>query len=123
MECYVIFCSGAEDNKGYLWDRLYRCCLQTFAHNDVVNCVAFNPVDEETLVTVSDDNTIKVWRSRHQMRLTKESDRVGSKSFLCSTDDNTVESCMSRDDDATESCVSRNDNAAESCVSNYDLCC
>ena len=60
--------SGAEDHYGYLWDRHYHVRLSTFEHKDVVNCVAFNPHDPETLVSVSDDNTIKVWRSRRRNR-------------------------------------------------------
>ena len=60
--------SGAEDQRGYLWDRHYGCYLRTFPHNDVVNSVAFNPKDQEMLVTVSDDFSIKVWRSRRWLR-------------------------------------------------------
>lgn len=33
-----------------------------------MNCVAFNPKDSEMLVTVSDDCTVKVWRSKHCTR-------------------------------------------------------
>ncbi|XP_021340854.1 F-box/WD repeat-containing protein 5-like [Mizuhopecten yessoensis] len=71
-ECFFIFldvckdyvASGAEDRHGYIWDRHYGVCLARFPHTDVVNSVAFNPRDTETLVTVSDDCSIKVWRSR-----------------------------------------------------------
>ena len=41
--------------------------LAKFRHADIVNSVAFNPQDAEMLVTVSDDHSIKIWRSRHQM--------------------------------------------------------
>ena len=30
--------------------------------------MAFHPKDSETLITVSDDNTVKVWRSRNRCR-------------------------------------------------------
>ena len=58
-----IFFSGAEDKHGYLWDRHYGLCLKKYPHSDVVNSVAFNPMDPEVLVTVSDDFSIKIWRS------------------------------------------------------------
>ncbi|XP_023012344.1 F-box and WD repeat domain containing 5 [Leptinotarsa decemlineata] len=75
-ECFFIFldvcneyvASGAEDKHGYLWDRHYGTCLIKFPHDDVVNSVAFNPKDSEMLVTTSDDNTIKIWRSRAKVQ-------------------------------------------------------
>ena len=44
----------------YLWDRYYGVCLAKYQHGDVVNSVAFNPRDNEMLVTTSDDYEIKV---------------------------------------------------------------
>ncbi|ROT80973.1 hypothetical protein C7M84_000294 [Penaeus vannamei] len=75
-ECFFIFldvshlyvASGAEDRHGYVWERHYGVCLSRLPHKDVVNAVAFNPRDPEMLVTVSDDNKIKVWRSRRRAR-------------------------------------------------------
>ncbi|KAL1124378.1 hypothetical protein AAG570_001007 [Ranatra chinensis] len=71
-ECFFIFldvsheyvASGAEDKHGYLWDRHYGICLAKLPHSDVVNSVAFNPVDPGMLITTSDDYLVKIWRSR-----------------------------------------------------------
>lgn len=76
-ECFFIFldvseqfvASGAEDNSGYIWDRHYGNCLGKLPHNDIVNSVAFNPLDPEMLVTASDDFTLKIWRSKYKMNL------------------------------------------------------
>ncbi|XP_013405822.1 F-box/WD repeat-containing protein 5 [Lingula anatina] len=70
-DCFYIFldvcdkyvASGSEDKHAYLWDRNYYCKLAKLPHDNVVNCVAFNPVDREMLVTVSDDFKVRVWRS------------------------------------------------------------
>lgn len=67
----IIFSSGAEDKHGYIWDRHYGVCLSKFRHEDVVNCVAFSPSDSEILVTVSDDCTIKIWRSLNREKSMK----------------------------------------------------
>ncbi|KAL5004664.1 hypothetical protein ScPMuIL_018120 [Solemya velum] len=74
--------SGSEDAKGYLWDRYYAALLSTFEHGPgVVNAVGFNPHDQEYLVTVSDDGTIKIWRSRQAMnKLPKTNASVGLRS-------------------------------------------
>ncbi|CAG2221386.1 FBXW5 [Mytilus edulis] len=61
--------SGSEDAKGYLWDKHYCVNLATFEHSfGVVNAVGFNPANQEYLVTVSDDCTIKIWRSKALMK-------------------------------------------------------
>ncbi|XP_055644237.1 F-box/WD repeat-containing protein 5 isoform X2 [Toxorhynchites rutilus septentrionalis] len=75
-ECFFIFldvcdsyvASGAEDMHAYLWDRYYGVCLAKYQHGDVVNSVAFNPRDNEMLVTTSDDYEIKIWRSLSQAK-------------------------------------------------------
>lgn len=62
-------CSGAEDRHGYIWDRHYDICLAKLRHNDVVNSVAFSPVEQELLLTACADSTIKVWRSPCAVRV------------------------------------------------------
>ena len=64
----LFFFSGAENKQGFLWDRHYGICLQKYSHNDVVNAVAFNPKDPEMLVSVSDDWSIKIWRSLNRQK-------------------------------------------------------
>lgn len=66
--------SGAEDKQGYLWDRHYSICVRNFPHDDVVNSVAFNPTDPEVLVTVSDDWSIKIWRSLNRQKQVVDSE-------------------------------------------------
>ncbi|KAM9326462.1 F-box/WD repeat-containing protein 5 [Gastrophryne carolinensis] len=75
-ECFFIFldasndfvASGAEDHCAYIWDRHYNVCVARLAHEDVVNSVAFSPVNQELLLSASDDCTIKVWRSPRSLR-------------------------------------------------------
>ncbi|XP_063698367.1 F-box/WD repeat-containing protein 5 [Culicoides brevitarsis] len=70
-DCFFIFldvcddyvASGAEDMHAYVWERYYGVWLAKYNHSDVVNSVAFNPRDNEMLVTTSDDYEIKIWRS------------------------------------------------------------
>ncbi|XP_075239253.1 uncharacterized protein LOC142334813 [Convolutriloba macropyga] len=71
--CVHVCFSGAENKQSFIWDRHYRCLLGTLPHNDVVSAVAFNPVDQEMAVTCSDDHTVKVWRSRAQVRRIRRS--------------------------------------------------
>lgn len=65
---FFSYYSGAEDRHAYLWDRYYGVSLAKYQHTEVVNSVAFNPRDNETFVTTSDDYTIKVWRSLAQAK-------------------------------------------------------
>ena len=58
----IFYFSGAEDKHGYVWDRHYGVCLARLPHTDVVNAVAFNPKDPEMLITVGDDQLIKVYQ-------------------------------------------------------------
>ncbi|XP_070197236.1 F-box/WD repeat-containing protein 5-like [Littorina saxatilis] len=60
--------SGSHDNQGYMWDRHYGVHVRCFPHSDAVNSCALNPRNSEMLVTASDDNTIRIWRSRRHMR-------------------------------------------------------
>ncbi|XP_032089533.1 F-box/WD repeat-containing protein 5 isoform X1 [Thamnophis elegans] len=70
--CLLLPCSGAEDRHGYIWDRHYDICLAKLQHDDVVNSVAFSPVEQELLLTACADNTIKVWRSPRTARVLQD---------------------------------------------------
>jgi len=64
----TLVCSGSEDCLAYIWDKKFGCLLGTNRHENVVNSVAFNPVDQQTLVTVGDDHKIKIWMSKQKVR-------------------------------------------------------
>ena len=55
-----------EENK--LTHRHWGCEVATLHHDQCVNCVAFSPTNPALLVTVSDDNTIKMWMSKAEQR-------------------------------------------------------
>ncbi|XP_050400614.1 F-box/WD repeat-containing protein 5 [Patella vulgata] len=72
--------SGSENCRGYLWDRSYGCLLSTYQHGPgVVNAVAFNPVNQEYFVTVSDDQAIKIWRSKSEMAKLRKLENLQKK--------------------------------------------
>ena len=60
--------SGGEDRAAHIWDRRLGCGLARNTHEDVVNCVAFSPRDPEMMVSVGDDNKVKIWISRRRRR-------------------------------------------------------
>ncbi|CAH1128279.1 unnamed protein product [Ceutorhynchus assimilis] len=54
--------SGSEDNQVYIWHIRNEQPIATLpGHSRTVNCVAWNPVYHNMLVSVSDDCTIRVW--------------------------------------------------------------
>eukprot|EP00088_Acartia_fossae_P066419 TRINITY_DN8233_c0_g2_i3.p1 TRINITY_DN8233_c0_g2~~TRINITY_DN8233_c0_g2_i3.p1 ORF type:complete len:513 (-),score=100.37 TRINITY_DN8233_c0_g2_i3:26-1564(-) len=61
-EDYV--CSGSEDMAARIWDKYYGCVAAELKHTRCVSACAFSPRNHEFAVTVSDDFTIKVWKSR-----------------------------------------------------------
>jgi len=61
--------SGSEDKIARVWDRHYGCIVSELRHDKCVNAAAFCPSNQEVMVTVSDDNTVKVWKSRRLMKL------------------------------------------------------
>lgn len=60
--------SGSEDGTALIWDKYYGCNLAANKHDKCVNCVAFSPADSHVMVSVSDDNKVKVWMSRSRAR-------------------------------------------------------
>ena len=65
-----LIASGSEpDNKATLWDRHHGIKVaQLGNHKDTVNAVAVNPVDETMAISVSDDMTVRLWRSKIQQQ-------------------------------------------------------
>ena len=67
---YVGGVDGINDCVARLWDRHYGTVINeaTFEHDEPITCIAINPRNEQMVVTVSEDGTIKVWRSRSLCR-------------------------------------------------------
>ena len=66
-----LIASGLEPNaktntnaNAALWDRHHGIRLALFEHSEPVNAIAINPIDESTVITVSDDMSLKLWRSK-----------------------------------------------------------
>nr|XP_023018233.1 WD repeat-containing protein 26 [Leptinotarsa decemlineata] len=60
--------SGSEDYKVYVWNIRNEQPLAILqGHAKTVNCVAWNPVYHNMLVSVSDDHTIRVWGPKDKM--------------------------------------------------------
>ncbi|KAL3267374.1 hypothetical protein HHI36_011505 [Cryptolaemus montrouzieri] len=54
--------SGSEDNMVYIWHIKNEDPIATLqGHTRTVNCVSWNPVHPQMLVSVSDDFTVRVW--------------------------------------------------------------
>ena len=69
-----------------MWDRHFGAKLATLkGHTNVVNCVAFNPVNQEMVVSASDDHTIRVWKSRHLSKLYEEAGQLRNVRVLMLT--------------------------------------
>lgn len=64
--------SGSEDGIGRIWDRQYGCLLAELKHTKCVNACAFCPSNQQILVSVGDDNLVKVWKSKALKREEKE---------------------------------------------------
>ena len=63
--------SGSEDSFGYLWEVHYGVLLEKLCgHSKCVNCVVFDPKDEEVCITGSDDHTLQVFISNRKDRIT-----------------------------------------------------
>ena len=61
--------SGSEDSNGYIWEKNYGILLAKLGHDECVNCVFFNPQDQQTCITASDDYTLQLWISKKHARL------------------------------------------------------
>jgi len=64
--------SGSEDNKVYIFHVKRDHPIAVLSgHTRTVNCVAWNPVYHQVLVSASDDNTVRVWGPAEQYRRPK----------------------------------------------------
>ncbi|KAL1539512.1 WD repeat-containing protein 44-like isoform X1 [Salvia divinorum] len=53
--------SSSMDKTVRLWDLETKSCLKTFAHNDYVTCIQFNPVDDNYFISGSLDAKVRIW--------------------------------------------------------------
>jgi len=61
--------SGSEDNKVYLFHvRREEPIAVLEGHTRTVNCVSWNPVHPNVLVSASDDGTVRVWGPTERYR-------------------------------------------------------
>ncbi|CAG0912843.1 unnamed protein product [Notodromas monacha] len=61
--------SGSEDHKVYVWHvKRSEPLVVLCGHLRTVNCVSWNPVFPEMLVSASDDCTVKVWGPKYRAR-------------------------------------------------------
>ncbi|KAL0451156.1 UNVERIFIED_CONTAM: WD repeat-containing protein 44 [Sesamum latifolium] len=53
--------SSSMDKTVRMWDMEKKSCLKTFAHNDFVTCIQFNPADEDYFISGSLDAKVRIW--------------------------------------------------------------
>ena len=65
-----LIASSGNDHRAGIWDRHHGVQLLELAEhtNNTINAIALNPVDESMAVTVSDDMTLRVWKSKLAVR-------------------------------------------------------
>jgi len=61
--------SGSEDNKVYIWHIKNEIPIAVLSgHTRTVNCVTWNPVYQQSLASVSDDGTVRIWAPLSKLR-------------------------------------------------------
>ncbi|KAL0375206.1 UNVERIFIED_CONTAM: WD repeat-containing protein 44 [Sesamum radiatum] len=53
--------SSSMDKTVRMWDMETKSCVKTFAHNDYVTCIQFNPADEDYFISGSLDAKVRIW--------------------------------------------------------------
>ncbi|KAK4583603.1 hypothetical protein RGQ29_026367 [Quercus rubra] len=53
--------SSSMDKTVRLWDLESKSCLKSFAHNDYVTCIQFNPIDDNYFISGSLDAKVRIW--------------------------------------------------------------
>ncbi|NQE36680.1 eIF2A-related protein [Microcoleus asticus] len=78
------FATAGEDNIVKLWDKQGELLETLKGHTGPVHSLSFSPKDNKTLVSVGDDNTVRIWKLNHTSSLqvlTSHSDPANSVSF------------------------------------------